>query len=430
MPSIPSVVLAASKRRRRPPGAPSISQITSNTAVGALAVAFTAPADPTGGGSPVTNYEYSTNNGLTWVARSPASTSTPITISGLTLGQTFTVRLRAINEAGVGTQSASAQGTVFGPPGAPSITQITSGTVGALTVAFTAPAAPPGGGWPITNYEYSTNNGSTWTAVSPASTSTPITISGLTLGQTFTVRLRAVNAAGVGTQSASAQGTVLGYNVATGGNVSTVSNYNGTGQTWRVHSFTSGGTFNVTTSTFPFRILVVGGGGGGGGGASPGGGGGGGGGGQVVANNSVVIPAGSRSVSVGGGGGIQSETRGDGGAYWGGGGSGGSSSISAIASANGGGGGGVGVSGTSCGNSPGPGTASVITGTSQTYAGAGAGGGNQCSGGTGPGFGAGGGGGGSGCGAGLCGGCIGPCPGSPLPGGGVAGIVVIAYQIG
>ena len=60
------------------------------------------------------------------------------------------------------------------------------------------------------------------------------------------------------------------YNSATGGTVTEVDNYNGTGQKWRVHTFTVDGTFNVTKAAKPFRVLVGGGGGGGagGGGAS------------------------------------------------------------------------------------------------------------------------------------------------------------------
>ena len=53
------------------------------------------------------------------------------------------------------------------------------------------------------NYEYSTDNGSTWTACSPAVTSSPVAISGLTNGLTYLVKIKAVNAAGAGTASSS-----------------------------------------------------------------------------------------------------------------------------------------------------------------------------------------------------------------------------------
>lgn len=53
------------------------------------------------------------------------------------------------------------------------------------------------------------------------------------------------------------------FNDATGGTIAEISNYNGTGEIWRVHTLTSNGTFDVSSSFEPFRILIVGGGGGG-----------------------------------------------------------------------------------------------------------------------------------------------------------------------
>lgn len=58
------------------------------------------------------------------------------------------------------------------------------------------------GGLEITNYEYSLNSGSTWTALSPADATSPVTITGLTNGTAYSVQLRAVNALGGGAASA------------------------------------------------------------------------------------------------------------------------------------------------------------------------------------------------------------------------------------
>ena len=91
------------------------------------------------------------------------------------------------------------------------------------------------------------------------------------------------------------------YNVATGGTVTDVEDYNGTGQTWRVHTFTRSGTFTVTTADQPFRVLIVGGSGPSGvaaGGYTGGGGGGGG----VYANDGQELNAGAAAVVVGSGG--------------------------------------------------------------------------------------------------------------------------------
>lgn len=80
------------------------------------------------------------------------------------------------------------------------------------------------------------------------------------------------------------------YNAATGGTVTTVSNYNGTGETWKVHRFTSNGTLTVTSApgAFPFRVLLVGAGNGGRRGAS---------GGRLVDTTSA-IPAGSHAITI------------------------------------------------------------------------------------------------------------------------------------
>ncbi|MFM9052271.1 MAG: hypothetical protein ACKOKF_08135, partial [Bacteroidota bacterium] len=61
------------------PDQPAINSIT--TRANYAVVAFTAPSSI--GGSAITNYEYSTNGGSTWVTRSPASTTSPLRITGL-----------------------------------------------------------------------------------------------------------------------------------------------------------------------------------------------------------------------------------------------------------------------------------------------------------------------------------------------------------
>ncbi|MSW46544.1 MAG: hypothetical protein F2837_11500, partial [Actinobacteria bacterium] len=66
---------------------------------------------------------------------------------------------------------------------------------GSAEISFTAGAD---NGAPISNYKYSTDNGSSWTAFSPVVTSSSVTIGGLTNGTTYSVKLRAVNSVGDG----------------------------------------------------------------------------------------------------------------------------------------------------------------------------------------------------------------------------------------
>ncbi|NBN90940.1 MAG: fibronectin type III domain-containing protein, partial [Actinobacteria bacterium] len=76
-------------------------------------------------------------------------------------------------------------------PAAPTGLSATA-TLNSVTISFT-----PGVGGPsaVTNYKYSLNGG-TFTAFSPADTTSPVTISGLTTGTSYTIALRTVTAIG------------------------------------------------------------------------------------------------------------------------------------------------------------------------------------------------------------------------------------------
>ena len=149
-------------------------------------------------GSAITNYEYSLNDGLTWIARTPASTTSPLVVGGLINGTTYQVRLRAVNAAGGGSASAAIGVRPLSAPSAPTIDSVLPGNQH-FSVNF-SPGANNGSA--ITNYEYSLNDGLTWIARTPASTTSPLVVGGLINGTTYQVRLRAVNAAGAGSASA------------------------------------------------------------------------------------------------------------------------------------------------------------------------------------------------------------------------------------
>lgn len=68
----------------------------------ALTILFLPGAD---GGSPITNYSYSTD-GITFTPLSPADTASPLTISGLTNGTVYTIYIKAINAIGSSPASA------------------------------------------------------------------------------------------------------------------------------------------------------------------------------------------------------------------------------------------------------------------------------------------------------------------------------------
>jgi hypothetical protein len=112
------------------PTAPTITSITPGD--GSLSVAFTAPSSD--GGATISNYQYSTDNGGTFTAFSPARTTSPLSITGLVNNTTYSVQIKAVNSVGAGEASASVDGTPVAPAVPPSLTPSTY--TGKVAVAF------------------------------------------------------------------------------------------------------------------------------------------------------------------------------------------------------------------------------------------------------------------------------------------------------
>jgi len=163
---------------------------------GSALVSFTAPTD--NGGRAITKYQYTTNNGSTWT--DAVGTTSPVTLSGLTNGTNYSVKLRAVNSIGDGDASTTAVSvTPVSPvsvPAAPTSLVATAGN-GSASIAFTAGSD---GGAAISKYQYSIDGGTTW-ADADAGTTSPVTVSGLTNYTAYNVKLRAVNSAGGGAAS-------------------------------------------------------------------------------------------------------------------------------------------------------------------------------------------------------------------------------------
>ena len=178
------------------PGAPTITGVAAGR--GQVAVSFAAGVT---GGSTITNYQYSIDGGTTWVALSPASITSPFTITGLADSTTYNIQLKAVNIAGAGSASSAIAATTWGVPAAPTIVSSTARD-GALDVAFVSGS---NGGDPISNYQYSIDGGTSWITRSPASIASPIVVSGLTNGTEYPVQIRALNSVGTGSASATAR---------------------------------------------------------------------------------------------------------------------------------------------------------------------------------------------------------------------------------
>lgn len=123
-----------------------------------------------------------------------AGTVRTSTVTGLTNGIAYTLRVTANNVSG----SASSLGRSVVPTGTPSrpANQSYSAGDGSVTINFSPPEND--GGMAVTNYSYSIDGSTTFVSRTPASASSPITISGLTNGTTYAIRLRAINPFGAG----------------------------------------------------------------------------------------------------------------------------------------------------------------------------------------------------------------------------------------
>ena len=182
------------------PGAP--SSVTATPGNGQLVVSWTPLL-----GATVTGYQlqYSTD-GVNWSPPGPlvsAGTGTTYTITGLTNGIAYFVRVQSVNgplvSAWATTTSAVAP---LGTPGAPTgLAGVPAN--GQVTLTWTAPASSVAA--PVTGYrgQYSTNGGASWTPFTITGTATTTVVTGLTNGTGYVFQVQAFNAAGNSPWSAS-----------------------------------------------------------------------------------------------------------------------------------------------------------------------------------------------------------------------------------
>ena len=174
------------------PSAPTAITITPSS--GSLSIKFTAGS---AGTSPITNYKYSLDGGVTWLTRSPASTLSPIVVSGLTNGSTYSVSIRAISTAGDGIASTLVNATIPSAPSAPLLVTALASANRSARVTWTLGV---NGGSPITSHVVTAYlNGATTVAKSvtiTGATTTAATVTGLISGGTYTFKVQAINAYG------------------------------------------------------------------------------------------------------------------------------------------------------------------------------------------------------------------------------------------
>ena len=124
-----------------------------------------------------------------------SGSGSPLTVTGLTNGTSYTFTVTATNSVGTSSaSSASSAITPAGVPGAPTDVSASAGD-GKATVSFTAPAST--GGAAISSYTVTASPG----GATASGSSGPITVSGLANCTSYTFTVTAANSAGTGASS-------------------------------------------------------------------------------------------------------------------------------------------------------------------------------------------------------------------------------------
>lgn len=182
-----------------PPNAPTIG--TATAAVESASVTFT----PAGSGGTAASYRVISTPGSV----TATGTSSPITILGLTAGTGYTFTVRAQNTAGNSAESSASNSVTptapSGPPNTPTIGVATAGNTTA-SVAFT----PAGSGQVASSFRAISTPGS-FTATGNSS---PLAVTGLTNGTSYTFTVRGQNSVGNSAES-SASNSVTPFAPAT-----------------------------------------------------------------------------------------------------------------------------------------------------------------------------------------------------------------------
>jgi hypothetical protein len=169
-----------------------------------LSISFNAPSSYS---SPITNYLYSLDGGNTFTSFSPAQTTSPVTISGLSSVFYYNIQLVALNSTGPGPASAVLTVTPYALSDVALITKIfiqDNSSQGGINIFFNNFSNIN----TIINYQYTTDGGSTFTLINSYTSqffsklTSPLTISYLSdlsplpIGSPITLQIQAVTSVG------------------------------------------------------------------------------------------------------------------------------------------------------------------------------------------------------------------------------------------
>ncbi len=247
------------------PSSPTAVVATSGNA--SLAVTWVAPAST--GGSAITDYlvKYSSNNGVagSWKrwGKTTVITANACTVTGLANGTAYVIKVIAVNAVGISLPSAnSAPATPAATvPSSPTSVVATSGNA-TLAVTWVAPVSD--GGSNITDYlvKYSSNNGvaGSWTRWGKTTviTASPCTVTGLTNGTAYVIKVIAVNAVGISlpsSNSAPVTPSLLSMSMVTvgnSGNAADTTSYGAVSYSYQI------GAYDVTGAQYTAFLNAVG----------------------------------------------------------------------------------------------------------------------------------------------------------------------------
>ena len=166
-----------------PFGVPLIPDVNAVPSESAIDIYFTTPSS---NGNAISRYEYSLTGGSAPINTIDLASNNQYRVSGLTNGITYSVVVRAVNTRGAGPWSSPATATPFTNPNAPIVNL--EALSGAFRIYFDTPY---GGGVPISYYQYTLNNGDSYTQFG-GSNNNSVVVSGIN-GTSYTVRVRTFN---------------------------------------------------------------------------------------------------------------------------------------------------------------------------------------------------------------------------------------------
>jgi predicted RNA-binding protein with TRAM domain len=173
---------------------------STTSATGSLTVTFAIGAN---NGSVITSQTatcVSSNGGVTKSGVHTGATAAPITVAAVTTGKTYTCSVKATNARGVGVASVPSIPVIVGSPAPPTGVSAVNVASGQIRVTFT-PGANNGSATTSYTATCTSNNGGVLGSKSGAAS--PLTVTSLSAGKSYTCKVKGTNARGAGLASAS-----------------------------------------------------------------------------------------------------------------------------------------------------------------------------------------------------------------------------------